>query len=87
MWHEITKELYSEIYNKHEKDFTVFGSFTNMENNSRFDARILTEWGFKWAKNPCIKYVTEPKSQEFPGEIKDWPIKYYIFLDDDEEFT
>ena len=80
MWIEISKELYCKIIEELKEQLTVFGSCTSMENSSLFDAKIMTEWGFKDAENPLIKSVFIPESQvDVPKNISLWNKKYYIF--------
>ncbi len=56
-WIRTTPEAYRAIYVSHRDQLQVFGSFTNCHNNSQFgEHHIMTEWGFKDADAPLIKY-------------------------------
>ena len=79
-WVEIPQKLYAEIYNQFEDDLQVFGSCTHLENCSIYDAKILTEWGFRDADRPLIRSVHKPESQvNIPENSMDWEHKYYIY--------
>jgi len=84
-WIEISSVAYGEIYNRYIDKFTVFGTFTNLENNSRFSARVLTEWGFKGAEEPLIKCVKEPQSQAEPEPYSLWEGKHYLNISDNQK--
>jgi hypothetical protein len=79
-WIEIPQELYSEIYILFEDDLQPFGTITHLENCSAYDAKILTEWGFRDAGSPLIRSVCEPESQrDIPKDPMDWEHRYYIY--------
>ena len=77
-WIEITSEVYFGLYDRYQANFSVFGAYTNLENNSRFNAGVLTEWGFAEDEEPLIKCVGKPESQVNVGCMTDWPKKYYL---------
>ena len=81
-WIPIEEELYFTIFHKYDKELAVFGACTHLENDSRFNAHILTEWGFRWSEHPLIKRDLKPDSQVLPGKHTDWPVKFFLFVQD-----
>lgn len=74
-WQETTETVYCVIWIQHNKQLEVFGTFTNLESNSRFgNPKIFTEWGFKGADVPIMKSQRTKNSDE----QKDWDYKYYL---------
>ena len=78
LWKEIPESLYTAIFQGLSGDLTVFGAYTNLENSSRFDAGIMTEWGLRDTDFPLIKIERKPESQSDVGEVYNWPAKFYI---------
>lgn len=79
-WIEIPQDVYFALYQRLEGHFAVFGTCTHLENCSAYDARVMTEWGFKNADMPLIKSEAAPKSQmNIPKDLAEWPHKYYIY--------
>ncbi len=85
MWFQIPNSVYFTIFNRYDAELTVFGCCTHTENCSLYDAKILTEWGFRWAKHPMLKSVRKPESQASVGESSDWPVKHYVFINDKDD--
>lgn len=86
MWIVISKKLYRAIYDELKEKLVVFGAYTNLENTSRFDAGILTEWGFQKADEPLIRCVSAPESQtDIPEDSRKWNHKYYIWKQKGDE--
>jgi hypothetical protein len=56
MWEPTDKHVYGAIYREHNWQLVTFASFTNMEPSELGSPEILTEWGFKGASAPLIKY-------------------------------
>lgn len=74
-WIETTKEAYSAISMHHRDELTVFGSFSNPEESSRFGKpEMMTEWGFKNSDFPIIKSVATKESDD----QKEWDWKFYV---------
>ncbi len=74
-WTKTTEEVYNAIQKAHSPRFKVFGSFTNMESNSRLgNPKILTEWGFVGADHPLIRAVDTKDSDE-----SEWQCGYYLW--------
>jgi len=48
---EIPLELYRDIFCYFNASFVVHKSYTNMKEKT-----LITEWGFKDAKNPILRY-------------------------------
>jgi len=77
-WKKISEELYTKIFGEVSKDLCVFGGFTNLVNNSRFDAEISTEWGFNGSMFPLLKSLRKPYRQDIKTDTADWDRYYYI---------
>lgn len=74
-WIKTTEEVYNAIQKAHGPLFKVFGSFTNMESNSRFgNPKVMTEWGFAHADHPLIRAVDTKDGNE-----SEWQYNYYIW--------
>jgi hypothetical protein len=51
-WIETTRAVYSTVYEYHNEELKVFGSYTYCEPGRE---EMLTEWGFKDADYPLLK--------------------------------
>jgi len=78
MWIETSREVYSVIFAKHDKELSPHASFTDGEGifiGSGGKPEMLTEWGFKGATQPLIKAHSHKESRH----DKEWNHKYYIW--------
>ena len=58
-WKFIPKQIYSSIYAHFRENLTVMGTITDMEGTlpgSGGKVHLMTEWGFKDADYPLLKY-------------------------------
>jgi len=68
-WTQTSRSVYRAIYDQHKDDFSVFESYTEMDDHcDRLKAQI-TAWGFKDAEHPLIR-----------SELRDFDVWTYSIL-------
>ena len=78
MWIETSREVYSVIFARHDKELSPHASFTDQDGTfitSGGKPHMLTEWGFRGAIHPLIKTDSSKESRH----DKEWNTKYYIW--------
>lgn len=64
-WVPITDDLYKSILNHFHSDFSAFGVVTDMDEQWYGKPYVITEWGFKDADVPMVKYVRKGDVESF----------------------
>ena len=81
-WKRTDKHVYNAIYVEHKKDLTSFAGFTNMAPSEiQHQCEVMTEWGFKGAGKPIIKYST---TWEHDDRANTEGTLFYIYSCDEE---
>lgn len=82
-WIKTDKHVYGAIYREHQKDFMVFGSFSNPSPSElSSQPEMLTEWGFKNADHPLIKAVIK---WEHSKREETETVNYFIYASTNDD--